>query len=134
MKLPDFLEELNQASEKALGNNAQSMIDSPLCAKMTPKLKRSVNMALFENGSYDKIVAHLNRELKLNALEKWDNLLNRQRLTQHLSPKTFSPMCFLPILPEIFERKRIKWSKTARNTKKGEGCKKGQTNSEENLP
>ena len=52
MKLPDFLEELNQGSEKAFGENAQAMIDSLLYAKLPPKLKRSVNMALLENAIY----------------------------------------------------------------------------------
>ena len=34
MKLPDFLEELNQGAEKAFGENAQAMIDSLLYAKL----------------------------------------------------------------------------------------------------
>ena len=59
MKLPDFLEELNQGAEKAFGDHAQKMIDSLLYEKLPPKLKRSVNMARLENGSYDEIVAHL---------------------------------------------------------------------------
>ena len=74
MKLPDFLEELNQVAEKAFDDHAQKMIDSLLYAKLPPKLKRSVNMARLENGSYDEIVAHLERELKLNALEESDDL------------------------------------------------------------
>ena len=74
MKLPDFLEELNQGAEKAFGDHAQKMIDSLLYAKLPPKLKRSVNMARLENGSYDEIDAHLERELELNALEESDDL------------------------------------------------------------
>ena len=74
MKLPDFLEELNQGAEKAFGENAKSMIDSLLYAKLLPKLKRSVNMARLENGTYEEIVAHLERELELNALEESDDL------------------------------------------------------------
>ena len=74
MKLLDFLEELNQGAEKAFGDHAQKMIDSLLYAKLPPKLKRSVNMARLENGSYDEIVAHLERELELNALEESDDL------------------------------------------------------------
>ena len=74
MKLPDFLEELNQGAEKAFGENAKSMIDSLLYAKIPPKLKRSVNMARLENGTYEEIVAHLERELELNALEESDDL------------------------------------------------------------
>ena len=50
------------------------MIDSLLYAKLPPKLKRSVNMARLENGSYDEIVAHLERELELNALEDSDDI------------------------------------------------------------
>ena len=37
MKLPDFLEELNQGAEKAFGENAKSMIGSLLYAKLPPK-------------------------------------------------------------------------------------------------
>ena len=74
MKLPDFLEELNEGAEKALGENAKSMIDSLLYAKLPPKLKRSVNMARLENGTYEEIVAHLERELELNELEESDDL------------------------------------------------------------
>ena len=37
MKLPDFLEELNQEAEKAFGDQAQKMIDSLLYAKLPPK-------------------------------------------------------------------------------------------------
>ena len=73
-KLPDFLEELNQGAEKAFRDNAQKMIDNLLYAKLPLKLKRSVNMARLENGSYDEIVAHLERELELNALEESDDL------------------------------------------------------------
>ena len=50
------------------------MIDSLFYAKRPPKLKRSVNMALLENGTYEEIVAHLERELELNALEESDDL------------------------------------------------------------
>ena len=74
MKLPDFLEELNHGAEKAFGDHAQKMIDSLLYAKLPPKLKRSVNMTRLENGSYEEIVAHLERELELNALEESDDL------------------------------------------------------------
>ena len=74
MKLADFLEELNQGAEKAFGDNAKNMIDSLLYAKLPPKLKRSVNMARLENGTYEEIFAHLERELELNALEESDEL------------------------------------------------------------
>ena len=74
MKLPDFLEELNQGAEKAFGENAQNMIDSLHYAKLPLKLKRLVNVARLENGSYDQIVAHLDEKFELNALEGSDYL------------------------------------------------------------
>ena len=58
-KLPDFFEEPNQGAEKVFGDNAQKMIDSFLYAKLPPKLKRLVNMARLEKGSYNENVAHL---------------------------------------------------------------------------
>ena len=67
--LPDILEELNECAERAFGENAQHMIDSLLYAKLPPLLKRSINLAYLENGTYDQIVAHLERELDLSGLE-----------------------------------------------------------------
>ena len=87
MKLPDFLEELNQGAEKAFGDHAQKMIDSLLYAKLPPKLKRSVNMARLENGSYDEIVAHLERELEVNALEESDDLPMATMTSSSAKPK-----------------------------------------------
>ena len=65
MKVPNFLKELNQGAEKVFGENAKGMIDSLFFAKLPPKLKRSVNMARLENGTYEENVAHLERELEL---------------------------------------------------------------------
>ena len=67
--LPDFSEELNECAERAFGDNAQHMIDSLLYAKLPPHLKRSLNLAYLENGTYYQIVAHLERELELSGLE-----------------------------------------------------------------
>ena len=50
---PDFLEELNECAERAFGDNAQHMIDSLLYVKLPPQLKRSLNLAYQENGTYD---------------------------------------------------------------------------------
>ena len=64
------MEELNECAERAFGDNAQHKIDSLLYAKLPPHLKRSLNLAYLENGTYDQIVAHLERELELSGLEK----------------------------------------------------------------
>ena len=67
--LTDILEKLNECAERAFGENAQHMIDSLLYAKLPPLLKRSLNLAYLENGTYDQMVAHLERELELRGLE-----------------------------------------------------------------
>ena len=74
MKLPDFLEELNQGAEKDFGEHAQAMIDSLLYAKFPPKLKRSVNVARLENVTFEEIVTHQERVLELNGLEEGDDI------------------------------------------------------------
>ena len=41
---------------------------------MPPHLKKSINQAHLENGTYEQIVTHLERELELNGLEAPDEL------------------------------------------------------------
>ena len=41
---------------------------------MPPHLKKSKNQAHLENGTYEKIVTHLEKELELNGLEAPDEL------------------------------------------------------------
>ena len=67
--LPDFLGELNKCAERAFGDNTEHMIDSLLYAKLPPHLKRSLNLAYLENGTYDQIITHLERELENSGLE-----------------------------------------------------------------
>ena len=43
-------------------------------AKFPPHLKKSINQAQLENGTYEQIVTHLERELELNGLEAPDEL------------------------------------------------------------
>ena len=77
-KLPDFLEELQESAEKAFGDNAHQMIENLLYAKMPPYLKKSINQAYLENGTYDQIVKHLEREMELNGLEADEPLVKTQ--------------------------------------------------------
>ena len=116
MKLPDFLEELNRGAEKAFGDNAQKMIDSLPNAKLSSKLKRSVNMARLENGSYDKIVAHLERELDLNGLEESDDLPMATMTSSSSMPKT--PLSTGQTSLAIIARTRAIWSRTVTNWKR----------------
>ena len=77
-KLQDFLEELQESAEKAFGDIASQMIESLLYAKMPPHLKRSINQAYLENGTYEQIVRHLEREMELNGLESEDTGVKTQ--------------------------------------------------------
>ena len=67
--LSHFSEELSECAKRAFGENARHMIDSLLYAKLPPHLKRFLNLAYLENGTYDQIVAHLEKELELSCLE-----------------------------------------------------------------
>ena len=77
-KLPDFLEKLQESAEIALGDIASQMIESLSYAKMPPHLKRSFNHAYLENGTYEQIVRHLEREMELNGLESEDTGVKMQ--------------------------------------------------------
>ena len=68
-KLIDFLDELQKLAKDAFGVAAQAIIDQFIYAKMPPHLKKSINQAHLENGTYEQIVTHLERELELNSLE-----------------------------------------------------------------
>ena len=71
-KLIDFLDELQKLAKDAFGVAAQAIIDQFIYAKMPPHLKKSINQAHLENGTYEQIVTHLERELELNSLEYLD--------------------------------------------------------------
>ena len=73
-KLVDFLDELQRLAKDALGIAAHAIIEQFIYAKMPPHLKKSINQAHLENGTYDQIVTHLGRELELNGLEAPDEL------------------------------------------------------------
>ena len=68
-KLIDFLDELQNLAKDAFGVAAQAIIDQFIYAKMPPHLKKSINQAHLENGTYEQIVTHLERELELNSLK-----------------------------------------------------------------
>ena len=73
-KLIEFLEELQRLAEDAFGVAAQAIIEQLIFAKMHPRLKISINQAHLENGTFEQIVSHLERELQLNDLEAPDEL------------------------------------------------------------
>ena len=94
-KLIDFLDELQKLAKDAFGVAAQAIIEQFIYAKMPPHLKKSINQAHLENGTYEQIVSHLERELELNGLETPDEIqLNTviQQDTQQNSGKP-KPTC-----------------------------------------
>ena len=62
-KLIDVLDELQKLAKDAFGVAAQAIIEQLIYAKMPPHLKKSINQAHLENGTYEQIVSHLDREL-----------------------------------------------------------------------
>ena len=73
-KLIDFLVELQKLAKDAFGVAAQAVIEQLIYAKMPPHLMKSINQAHLENGTYEQIVSHLERELGLNGLEAPDEM------------------------------------------------------------
>ena len=73
-KLIDFLDELQKLAKDPFGFAAQAIIEQFIYAKMPPNLKKSINQAHLENGTYEQIVSHLERELELNGLEAPDEM------------------------------------------------------------
>ena len=68
----DFLDELQKLAKDAFGIDAHAILEQFIYAKMLPRLKKSINQAHLENGTYEQIVTHLERELELNGLEAPD--------------------------------------------------------------
>ena len=73
-KLIDFLDELQKLVKDAFRVAAQAIIEQFIHAKMSPHLKKSINKAHLENGMYEQIVSHLERELEMNGLEAPDQI------------------------------------------------------------
>ena len=72
--LVDFLDELQKVAKDAFGIAAHAIIEQFIYAKMPPHLNNPINQAHLWNGTYEKIVTHLERELELNGLEAPDEL------------------------------------------------------------
>ena len=66
------MDELQKLANDAFGVAAQAIIEQFIYANMPPHLKKSIKQAHLENGTYEQIVSHLERELELNGLESPD--------------------------------------------------------------
>ena len=86
----ELLDERQKTAKDAFRVVAQEIIEQFIYAKMPPHLKKLFNQAYLENGTYEQIVSHLERELELNGLEAPDELqINTvtQQTTQQNSEK-----------------------------------------------
>ena len=103
-KLIDFLDELQNLAKDALGTAAHAIIEQFIYAKMPPDLKKSINQAHLENGTYEQIVTHLEMELELKSLEAADELqINTvsQQLTNANADRS-KPTCHNCEKPSLF--------------------------------
>ena len=73
-KLVDFLDELQRLAKDAFGIDTHAILEQFIYAKTPPHLKQSINQAHLENGTYEQIMTHLEKELELNGLEAPDEL------------------------------------------------------------
>ena len=94
-KLIDFLDELQKLAKDAFGVAAQAIIEQFIYAKMPPHLKKSINQAHLENGTYEQIVSHLEWELELNGLEAPDEIQLNTVMQQdtHQNSEKPKPTC-----------------------------------------
>ena len=90
-KLIDFLDELQKLAKDAFGIAAQAIIEQFIYAKMPPHLKKTINQAHLENGTYEQIVSHLERELELNGLEAPDEMHLNAVMQQDTQQNTGKP-------------------------------------------
>ena len=67
-KLHEFLDALQKTAKEAFGSEAQKFIDKAIYAKMPDHVKKILNRAYLEDKSYNDIVLHLEREMRLNGL------------------------------------------------------------------
>ena len=70
----DFLDELQNLVKDAFGVSAQAISEEFIFAKMPRYLKKSINQAHLENGIYEQILSHFEREIELHGLEAPDEL------------------------------------------------------------
>ena len=101
-KLIDFLDELQKLAKSAFGVAVQAIIEQFIHAKMPPHLKKSINQAHLENGTYEQNVSHLERELKTKCLEATDetpiNTVTQQAPQQHSNkPRPTCHHCKKPV-------------------------------------
>ena len=72
--LVNFLDELQKLAKDAFGIAAHAIMKQFIYAKLPPHLKKPINQAHLENGTFEEIVTHSERVLESNGLEAPDEL------------------------------------------------------------
>ena len=103
-KLHEFLDVLQKTAKEAFGTGAQHFIDKAMYVKMPDHVKNILNRAYLEDKSYNDIVLHLEKEIRLNGLGKLDEV-------------TFVPLNKIEPAQPKTEPKPVESS--TQNTKKG---------------
>ena len=73
-KLKDYFNELQKLAKDEFVFAAPAIIEQLINAKMPPHLKKSINQAHLENGTYEQLESRSGWELELNGLEAPDVL------------------------------------------------------------
>ena len=133
-KLVDFLDELQKLAKDAFGIAAHNIIEPFIYAKMPQHLKKSINQAHLENGTYEQIVTHLERELELNGLEAPDELPinNVSQQPTNTNADRPKPTCHHCKKPGHY-RNQCRLLKKQRETTENNQNNPGNKNSEANI-
>ena len=67
-KLHEFLDILQKTAEEAFGTESLQFIEMTIYAKMPNHVKKRINRAYLEDKSYNDMVLHLDREMRLDSL------------------------------------------------------------------
>ena len=73
-KLHEFLDSLRNTAKEAFGSEAQQFIDKAIYAKIPDHVQKILIRAYLEDKSYNEIVLHLEREMRLNGLGAPDDI------------------------------------------------------------
>ena len=125
-KLVDFLDELQKLAKDAFGIAAHAIIEKFIYSQMPPHLKKSINQAHLENGTYEQIVTHLERELELKCLEDPDELLQINTVSHNsanANADITEPTCHYCKKPEHYRNQCRLLKKKREQTKNNQSWK-----------
>ena len=117
-KLVEFLDELQELAKDEFGFAAHAIIEHFIYAKMPPHLRKPINQAHLENGTYEQIFTHLERELELNDEKAPDELqINTvSHNTENANADRPKPKCHHCKKPRQYKNQCRMWKKQREQT------------------